>query len=232
MPTTRATIDALVVHRIQDTDSKLSQANRDAALAAAVSEYERTFPLEVVVKVAGLGGSVFDYLIEDNFPDYVDGFSFFTQIVYPYVTTDANPRGLDADQYQPVRLDTGLYLRFRNVRPTASEFFLVSHTGRHTLDDVTSTIPASDEQGLADLGASYCSLMLAQFYAQTTEGTLQADSANRGGRVDFYKSLAREHRRSFEEKLGLNRAERPGLAVADINPPFSSSRGDRLLFHD
>lgn len=234
MAATIADIDAKVVPRIKDTDAVLSQADRYEAIGSARAEYELTFPLEKVAQVNGAG--VFDYGVSTNLPGFVDGRSTILRVYYPYVSTDQNPSLLEADRYGLMRLPspTGLVLRFGDVTPSASEKFLVYWTAQHTVSVSACTVPASDDDAFADLGAHYACLMLAAKYAQSTDGTVQADSADRRSRVDLYKSLAKSYRESYEKKLGLGN-DKPavaGLAVADLDPAFSPRGGERLLFHE
>lgn len=227
-------IDTKVVSRIQDASSKLGSASvgespaRLDAIAQARAEYEQSFPLEKVVQVAGAGA--FDYLVSANFAGYVDGWSNFLQIVYPYDATDQILEGLDAEDYGLVRLPAGLYLRFMRATPAAGENFLAWYTAQHTLTAATSTIPPAHDDALAELAASYCCEKLASIYAQSIDATLQADTVDRRGVVDYYRSLAKDLRKTFEAMAAVSPPSRAGLAVADLNPSFSG--GERLLFHD
>lgn len=229
-------IDTKVVRRIKDGDGKLggsapgASPERLEAIAAAVSEYQRSFPREVVVELTGAGS--FDFAVA-ALTGFVVGFSAVTQIRYPYTAGDQLPDALEADQFSMVQLPAGWFLRLFDATPSAAQKLLVYFTAPHTLA-ATSTIPAAHDDALADLAASNACGMLAAAYAQTTEGTMQADSVNRGSRVDYYRGLAKDYRRAYETKLGLGKdaVVGAGIAVADMNPPFSGGRGERLLFHD
>lgn len=226
-------IDALVVPRIKESDNRLSLDDRFKAIASARREYERVFPLEKVKQLDGAGA--FDFTIDNtNFPGFVVGFSSITQVYFPYAATDQQPVRLDVDRYEVRQLPSGWVFRMRFDTPTAAQKLLVYWTAQHTVSASACTIPASDDDAFADLAASFCFLMLAATYAQVVDGTIDADSADRRSRVDYYKGLAKVLRESYERKLGLGdeAAQAAGLAVADLNPPFSSRTRERLLFHD
>ncbi len=237
MASTRLTIDTKVVSRIQDTALKLGSATAGASAARldaidnARAEYERTFPLEKVVQITGTGS--FDYLATAVlFPGFIDGRSSFTKIVYPYTATDQELAGLNTDDFGLVRLPAGLYLRFRSAKPSVTEVFLAWYTAQHTLSDTTSTVPEADDDALADLAASYCCEKLAALYAQSADPSVAADAVDYRGKVDYYRSLAKDLRASYERKASLTATAQAGLAIVDLDPPFSAGRRERLLFHD
>jgi hypothetical protein len=237
MATTTTTIDAKVVHRLQDAASKLgsltagNSPQRLEAIASARAEYERSYPLEKVVQIAGAGA--FDYAVSaTNFPGFVDGWSDFLRIVYPYTAADQNMSALDEADYGLVRLPSGLFLRFANATPAATELFLAWYSAQHTLSASTSTIPVSDDDALADLAACYACEMLAGYYTQASDPTQQADTVDRRSQGDQYRSQAKRWRDAYNAKMALLTTQRAAMAIADLNPPASMGRGERLLFHD
>jgi hypothetical protein len=226
-----AEIDAKVVARIQDTDSRLSLSQRYDAIGNARSEYEATRPRQRSVVIVGTGS--FDYAIS-NLPGFVYGVSTILGLMYPYDAAVARNPLLSVERYALANLPGGVFLRFLDDVPAASQSFLVNYTTTHTLSVSTSTVPEADDDSIADLGAAFCCQMLAAYYSQTSEGTIQADSVNRGGRNELYAKLAKMYRESYERKLGLgdNKPAQAAMAVVDMNPPFSSSTNESLLFRD
>jgi hypothetical protein len=230
-------IDAKLIHRIQDGDYRLggsaaagSSPARLEAIGSARVEYEASFPRERVVELAGDGG--FDYAIA-GLTGFVDGFSSITQIRYPVVASDPAPPALDETDYVVVRLPTGVFLRFLNgIKPLATEKFHPYFTTPHTLDGASSTIPSAHDDALADLAAHHACLMLAAFYEQTGDSSIDADAVDRPRRTDTYRALAKAYRASYEEKLGLRAPAKAALATADLNPGFSDRRAGGLLFHE
>lgn len=243
MATTIADIRQKVQARIQDDGSKLTltalTGDVDRAILAAVAQYSQDRPREVVVTKAGDGG--FDYALSAfgaaaigsvASTQFVDGFSDLLDLVFPYTSTDQGFEGLDADDYELVRLPSGLTLRFLADKPATTETMLLRYTRPHDLDGSLSTLPASDEEAVADLGAAFCCEELAAVYAQAKDSSLAADTSDHRNKSDLYRSLATRYADRYDEKMG--QAEGAAAAAAthvEIDRGFTDRAKTDYFFH-
>ncbi len=226
-------IRSKVSARIKDIDSRLTitpdlTCDVDRAILAALEQYEKERPLQKTVKLAGAGG--FDYAAS-SLSGFVDGFSVVTDVVYPYLSTDQILARLERDEWGLVRLDTGLKLRFFVARPTAAEDFLAFFTAPHTLNAGSSTVPATDDEALSDLGAAFACDQLAALYAKDVDSSLGADSVDRRSKSDNYRSMAASYRKSYAAKMETESAGQAAFAMADVDRAFGNSTGTDYLFH-
>jgi hypothetical protein len=212
-------------------DSHLTSApggDVDAAILSAVEEYQKTYPLEKVLKIAGDGG--FKYAIA-SLTGFVDGFSSVKQVAYPYVTTDQIPAWLEGDEFGLVRNESGLFLWFPLAKPAGTEFFLVVFTIPHTASASAWTPPATDDEALADLAAAYACDALATFYSQSTDASLTADSVQHLTKAAEYRASARRYRDSYKAKINAGHADVPAMAIGEIDRTFGTTQGHDYFFH-
>lgn len=220
--------------RIKDIDSRLTitpdlTCDVDRAIIAALEQYQKVRPLQKTVKVTGTGA--FDYAAATALTGFIDGFSVVVDVAYPYATTDQNLAVLERDEWGLVRLDTGLQLRFFVARPASTEFFLASYTAPHTLSAAASTVPATDDEALSDLGAAFSCDQLAALYAKDVDSSLGADAVDRRGKSDNYRSMAASYRKSYAAKMETEQAQQAAFAMADTDRAFGNSIGTDYLFH-
>lgn len=222
MPTPIATFRDKVIPRIQDDAGKLTitpdvTCDVDRAIASALGLYSKDRPREIAKDIAGSGA--FDYLLTVAlFPSWSEGFSRVIEVAFPYSATTREPpvliEGLD---WREVVLDANArYLRFLSSTPTATQHMLVTHTAPHQLDGTVTTIPAGDEEALADLAAAACCDQLAAVYSQSTNASISADSVNQISKAAEYRALARVYRDRYAEKIGKPKDGAPAAAAATV----------------
>jgi len=226
-------IRAGVSARIKDTDARLSTSpdmtcDVDRAILSALEQYGKDRPLEKAARVAGTGA--FKYLAS-GLTGFVDGFSAIVAVAYPHLTTDQLLAGLEDDQFQLRRDETGLYLWFTTAIPAATEHFLVAFTAPHTLNASTSTVPASDDQALMDLGAAFACDLLAQLYAKDIDTSITADSVDRRTKSDNYRSMAASWRKAYAAKMQTGESGRAAGALVEIDRGFGNATGTDYFFH-
>lgn len=195
--------------RLQDAAARLGVSAGgplDAAIASAVAEYSRVKPRPVAAKLAGAGA--FDFAINSaTFPGYVDQWSCITAVIHPYdVATQVDP--LDESLWRVERLDTGIVLRLLFTVPVG-QYILVRYTAAHDLTASATTVPVADDEAVADLGAHYACLALADYYAQATDASISADVDDRRGKSDLWRSNATRWREAWNRKLGLDSDGQP-----------------------
>lgn len=228
-----AEIQTKVSSRIQDKAGRLSTTPLTGDVArcilAALEQYGKDRPLVVVLEIEGAGA--FDYPVAD-LAGFVDGFSSIERIVYPYDEDDQSDEALDAEAYTIKRLPAGLVLRFLEASPAEAESFLVEFTRPHTLDASTSTVPAADDEALADLAAAHCCEELAAHYAQSTDSSISADSVDRRSQSAEYRALAKVYANRYADKVGKGEAKPKAAGRhVEVDRGFAGRRREDYLFH-
>lgn len=232
MASTLATFVGKLESRIKDGAAKLSEAEKNAAILAALEEYSKARPYRRAELVTGT--AAFDYALEGATPKlsaWRDTLSAIVSIIYPWSATSAVPPVLDSDEYAVLRLSTGLVLRFFSATPTAAQQFLVEYTTLHTADATTSTVPTADEEALSDLCAAYACDTLASFYCQATDGSFAADTVAHLSKAQEYRAQAKRWRDAYLAKMGGDSADSPASAAAAVASVFPTAQGDRYFFH-
>lgn len=220
-----------VIPRIQDDVSRLTVApggDVDAAILSAVEEYQKTFPLEKAVRIAGSG--TYKYAIS-SLTGYIDGFSELRGVAYPHLTTDQVLRWLLGQDFGLVRDDSGLFLWFASARPTAAEFFLALFTVPHTASVAAWTPRATDDEAISDLAAGYCCDLLAAVNSQETDTTLDADSVNRLSKAAEYRAMATRFKDSYKRKTASVGRATAVANVQNTNTGFGDVAQTDYLFH-
>jgi hypothetical protein len=238
-------IRAKVTTRIKDSKPRLSAAELDVAIGAALAELTRDRPRTVVVAVTGTGA--FDYLVSTfgvaasgatPSTQWVVDFSQLAEVVYPYDATSQDVQRLDPDDFAVLLLPGGWTLRFLSARPTAAQSFLLRYTRPHELDTLRSSVAVTDDEALADLSASYACLALEAAYTQQSVSAITADTTDPGGRPEDYSRLAEEYRDRYEAHVGKGGGSgSDGAAVpaagtfVDVDRNFSDPRRTDYFFH-
>lgn len=195
-----------ITGRLQDAAARLgvvAGGPLDECITNAVEEYSKLRPLNAAIKLTGAGST--DFAIS-SLTGFVDQFSTVLEVLCPYDSTLVAQDPLPADAWFLERLDTGLYLRLLYT-VSGGQYVLVRYTKPHAVDASGSTIPATDDEAVADLATHYACLALADYYSQSTDASLSADVDDRRGKADLYRSNAERWRQSWRRKMGLDPAE-------------------------
>ena len=233
---TIADIRARVAHRLKDGAQAIdggsgSYKALDAAILSAVEEYGKVRPAKATASVTGAG--THKYSLTAATPvvtGFSAGLSIIRSIVYPYVAASQELIYRESDEWQITDLSDGLYLWFLAASPTAAETFLVSFTKPHTCSATDLTVDASDYEAVADLAASHALTVLANFYVQSVDATIQADSVNRLSKSGEYRAMAKAYRDSYKLKMASGASTGGAMAIGDIDRLATNRR--QYLFHD
>lgn len=225
-----------VTPRLQDEVGKLSVAppmtcEVDRAILGALEKYSKDRPRERAARVAGTGAFKYALTGAPVLPGFIDGSSGVARVAYPHLTTDQRLPWLEDDEVGIVRDADGLWLWFAAATPSAAEFFLAIYTVPHTLDETSSTVPATDDEALADLGAAEGHDMLAALYSKATDGAHSADTVNHMSKAAEHRAMATRYRKSYAEKIGSEGATKGAFAMAEADQAFSNEARDDFFFH-
>ena len=145
------------------------------AIGQAVKSYSKHRPWIVVEDESGADN--FDYAVS-LLAHWSDGFSAIGKVEYPVDDTDEVADLLDEDAWAIYSKPAGDYLRFFEDLPAVGETFRVTYTAIHVCSDVECTVKAIDEQAVQALAAAlYCEI-LATWFAQNQDSTIQADAVD------------------------------------------------------
>jgi hypothetical protein len=211
----------LIMSKIQDTASKLDESQILDGLQAAVNEYSTTNPREKIATVTGDGVAVTFALPAD----FIEGLSGINAIEYP-VDKQA-PEYLDANEDYGLYRDpaTGvLKLRFFSLVLGSGVKAYVTYTRDHHVlaaapsgETSADTVPRTDRDAVACLAASNCCLMLAAYYAQTSDPTIGADAVDYQAKSETYLKLAEIRRKEYNQALGLADGTMAASARLDLD---------------
>lgn len=203
----------------------LDEADKILAIDMAVKEHSRHRPRIVVEDEDGDGG--FDYAIT-GLAAWADGFSVIKSVEYPVDDTDETPDVLQDDAWMIYEKPAGKYLRFLEDSPPATEDFRVTYTALHTCTDAVCTIKSIDDEAVQTLAAAYFCEMLATYYAQSQDSTIQADSVDHTSKSRDYAARAKIYRKHYFDHLGIEEGQTPAASITRDQDTWPSWRTDRM----
>jgi hypothetical protein len=99
------------------------------------------------------------------------------------------------------------------------------------LSEGASSVPAADEEALADLATAYACDALAGFYSQSTDGSLSADTVAHLTKAQEYRAQAKQWRAAYLAKLGGDTADAPASGASAVMSVFGSVGREGYFFH-
>ena len=233
-----AAFNTIVDRKIQDKAAFLGSGDIDALIEEAIRAYSKHRPQIITEDETGDGG--FDYQLTGTagtnlLTSWEKGFSEVRRLVYPVDDTAQTETVIDEDDFGVItKIVSGEardHLRFKAATPTATQTFRVWYTARHVVDGSNSTVPAADDEAVANLAAAFCLEAIAARYLSTKDPSLDADVTDYRSRADESRRLAEKFRRTFLDHLGIREVgEPPGEgAIVDTDLGFQWRRP--FLFH-
>lgn len=213
-------LQTLTTALVRDDAGKIATADRDSAIALAVSRYSKDRPRVLVEDLVSAGGKLLD-LPAGWEPD----FSAIQSLEYPI--GDA----------PPTLLALGTYELYQG--PAATQILLVDglaagaqvrarYTVQHVATLATYTLPAIDAEPVASYAAAILCDQLASLYSNDTDSSIQADAVDHTSKAREFAFRAKTLRKRYYDELGI--APKRNVAagvVVDMDLPDSRGR-DRL----
>lgn len=206
-------------------DLPLGDPDRIFAISAALKKYSGHRPRIVPEDEAGNGS--FDYAIS-LLADWTEGFSTIKAIEYPVDDANVAAPILDEGSWCIYRKPAGSFIRLLHETPAATESLRITYTALHTCTDTACTVNAYDEEALQMLAASIFCDMLAAYYSQTSDSTIQADSVDHKSKAAEYASRARAYRKLYFDHLGIREGETPAASVTHDQDSLPSWAADHM----
>ncbi len=194
-------------HPIDDT-------HKTTAAGMMLPKYSKYRAKSLIEDFTGDGTQLYD--VFSSMTAWSEGFSDIVSVEYP-VDDDDLPVYLDPDSdYMIQGFPAGNKLRFITDTPAATESFRVTYTGLRDYAD----IPAVDEEAVICLAASYFADMLSTWYAQSGDGTINADSVDQKSKSQEYAARAKVLRTCFFSSVGITEGKpKPVCASVDWDLP-------------
>jgi hypothetical protein len=198
-------------------------------LKSVADDYSRYRPYETQTEKTGDGTTS----AWDVPSDWVNGFSQLISVEYPQGNLPAEYlEEEDYDVYYDVTL-VKWRLRLFNTTPATDEKVRFNYTTKHTLLENTAvTIQDNDFYAVCDMASEKACIVLATMYAPSNDSTIGADSVNHASKVSEYSKLAKEFRKSWQDRLGVS-PDKPTEGQALIVEEELHSGLDQLhmMFH-
>jgi len=200
-------LQARILGKVKDDSGKVAPEDYERAAAEAMKRYSKHRPLLICEDLPG--DATNDLLLPTG---WSEGISSIVSIEYP--VGDVPECLLDQDEWTIYQQPAGKRLRLLEVTPTALETVRVLYSALHT----EATVPAADEDAVANLAASICLRQLATAYGQTGESLIQADVVNYRSKTDEFRRLADSFEKLYKDHLGLKDNDTTSAAMATASP--------------
>lgn len=223
MSTKQDYIDA--IDSLAGGEIPLGDGDKDLAIGMAMKAHSKHRPRILVEDFDGDGG--FDYALS-GFAAWAEGFSVIKTVEYPVDDDDETPDVLQDDGWIIYETPAGKFLRFLENTPTAAEDLRVTYTAFHTCTYSACTVETFDEEAIQALCAAYFCDMLATYYAQSIDSTIDADSVDHASKSRNYASRANSYRKVYFNHLGIKEGQTPAASVTMDQDKKASWAGDKL----
>ncbi len=214
---------ALIASLVPDAVGELVQADRDQALAAAVSRYSQDRPRPTYETVTAQAGTSFLALPAA----WVEGFSKLTRVERPI--GEAPPSYLPSEAWALTLTALGERIWLETPAAAGEEIGAV-FTAPHAVDAGQDTVPESDRVAVACFASSLLCEQLATLTAGQGAPTIDADSVDYGARSRDLARRAGAFAQRYYDHLGID-PKRNVAAGTVVAPRESDSRGSPRLFH-
>ncbi|MGK2740542.1 hypothetical protein ACSHT0_06570 [Tepidicaulis sp. LMO-SS28] len=205
-----ADFQSLVSNLIRDYSGEIADADRDQAIALAVTRYSTDRPRTHIEAVLAGGTTALDLPVA-----WEENFSALRALGIP-------GQGEIAGKVE--QTITGTIIRTADTIRTGTSVH-VSFTVQHVLDENDDTIPPADREAVAGWAAALLLEQLASYYAGAKQSTIDADSVDWQSKSRDFASRGARLRKLYQDHLGIDpKRNVPAAAVVDLNRPNSLGR--------
>lgn len=214
-----ADYQTLVANLVRDAATEISTAQRDEAIALAVTRYSKDRPRILVADLVSAGGNLLDLPA-----GWEAEFSELRSLEYPI--GEVPPTYIANEFWRLYQQPAAIKIQLDDALAAAAQV-RSSFTVRHTLDAGTDTIPVKDREPVAAWGASILCDQLAALFSGQQLTTIPADSVDHKTRAEEYAARARNLRTRYFNELGID-PKRSVAAAAVVNLDLQDSRGSTI----
>jgi len=211
--------------RVPDTALRISDADKNNFILAAVDRYSKDRPLLRDNLLTG-DGTAQEFATPS---DWVDDFSTIKELEFP--VDDVPPtffQNLD-DDILVVQKANVEKIQLITITLQAAETARIFYIANHLVDATSSTVRAMDEDAVADLAASMTARALAAFYAESTDDTHNVDVVDHANKAALFTEIADNLEKQYAEHIEKGNIAGPILTHSERDVRFSW--GQDLLTH-
>jgi hypothetical protein len=213
----------LVSDLVRDDAGKISETQRDNAIAAAVARYSKDRPRPKVQDVTSAEGG--NYL---DLPEaWESDFSELQNLEYPI--GEFPPSFVSSQAWSLYAAPEGLSIMVGYSFPQDA-VIRVSFSIAHQVDSTEDTIPLGDREPVCCLAAANLCDQLAGLYSGDGDSTIQADSVDHRSKASEFSSRARALRKRYFDELGIDTNKTVAAGVV-VDLDLQSSLGGERLTH-
>ncbi|HVL37309.1 MAG TPA: hypothetical protein VM489_16690 [Burkholderiales bacterium] len=218
-----ADYQTIVSELVRDDGGKISPAERDRAIAAAVMRYSKDRPRTKVEDVTPESSQLLPLPAS-----WEAGFSDVVALEHPKGRVP--PVHLKPERVALYSDPAGTKIMLLDHVAVATDSVRASFTVAHQVDAQIDTVPAADREAVACWAAASLCDQLAAFYSSGTDSTIQADAVDGRSKAQEYSARAKTLRVRYHNELGID-FKKAAPAGAVVNLDFPDSRGQDRLTH-
>lgn len=213
----------LVTELVRDDAGKVTVAERDRAIVAAVLRYSSDKPRTKVEDLTPESSQVLPLPAS-----WEDAFSVLLELEHPI--GDVPPTLIKQDRYGLYQAPAATKIQVVDGVAVAANSVRATFTIKHQVDVAVDTIPLQHREPVACWAAASLCDQLAAFYSSGVDSTIQADSVDGRSRAQEYSARARTLRKRYLDEIGVEEKKGAPAGVV-VNLDFPDSRGEDRLTH-
>lgn len=211
--------DERVKRLVRDEDALLTEGDREAAIAAAVTRYSLDRPRTKVEDITlATAGQLLDLPA-----GWETDFSALRSLEYPI--GDVPPTLIGS--WQLYQSPTAIQIQLASGL-AAGAVIRANYTIAHQVDTGQDTVPSRDRAAVANFAAARLAGELAALYAGDQAPTIAADSIDHADKSRKFSALANALRKRYFDALGINPKRTVAAGVVVDMDLKNSLGGDRL----
>lgn len=182
----------LVTRLVRDGTGQISTDDRDGAIAAALAQYSRDVPRQVVEDITWAAASHFQAAPDD------------LAAGGDLLACEQLPAAVPA-----LMVDMALYLTVNAVQLMstmvigAGTALRLTYTAAHRLDATHDTVPTAHREAVCSFAAHLLCRQLAAYFSGEREASISADGSNTESRARNYALRSRDYRGAYFSLLGI-----------------------------
>jgi hypothetical protein len=217
-----AEFQTIVDDLLRDDATRITNTQRDTAIASAVARYSKDRPRQKVEDLTVPGGNLLPLPTA-----WEDDFSALQTLEYPL--GNVPPSFISSQAHSIYAAPDGLSIMVSYPLRT-SETVRATFTIAQVVDEANDTIPMGDREPVCCLAAASLCDQLAAFYSGDSDSTIQADSVNHQSKAQEFASRAKALRKRYLDELGIDAKKNVAAGVV-VDLDLTNSQGRPRLTH-
>lgn len=213
---------SLVDDLLRDDATRISNTQRDTAIASAIARYSKDRPRQKVEDIVADGSNLLPLPAA-----WENDFSSLSGLEYPI--GDVPPTTIGQQWQRLYEAPSGLKIMVISTVP-AGHSVRATFTISHAVSENSDTVPVGDREAVSCLAAASLCDQLAGLYSGDSDSTIQADSVNHQSKAGEFASRARALRKRYLDELGIDAKKNVAAGVV-VDLDLNNSQGGPRLTH-